>query len=208
VLKRSLIAPYIDGLAFVHVLRRRGGWAEVDRVWGQLPESTEQLLHPDKLFAHEHPVTIAVPAAPPRGPATVALHDVFGEQALRILFEEWIARRPAAAAAADWGGDRVAVFREEGRVATALHVRYDNEATAALGFAAFKAGIEAQGGPTTVSKSRSCVERGDRGPLLAVHAKRDVVVVAGPYVAAKDRMASAGDCGGAAVWADRVLAQR
>jgi hypothetical protein len=32
IIARSLKAPYVDGLTFVHALRRRGGWKEVDRV--------------------------------------------------------------------------------------------------------------------------------------------------------------------------------
>ncbi|HEY2406505.1 MAG TPA: hypothetical protein VGI10_10915, partial [Polyangiaceae bacterium] len=40
ILKRSIIAPYLDGLAFVNALRRRGGWAAVDAAWRRLPTST------------------------------------------------------------------------------------------------------------------------------------------------------------------------
>jgi hypothetical protein len=208
ILKRSLISPYVDGLAFVHVLRRRGGWAEVDRVWKQLPESTEQLLHPEKLLSREHPITIAVPVPPATGPVTLSLHDVVGEQALRMLFEEWLPRRPAANAAADWGGDRVAVFREGDRVAVAIHVRYDTASAAELGFAAFRKGIETQGAAFPTARNQSCVARADRGPLLAMQAKREVVVTAGPYTVRKDGMTSAGDCRSAAAWAERVAAQR
>ncbi|HEU4532888.1 MAG TPA: hypothetical protein VFS00_02175, partial [Polyangiaceae bacterium] len=47
-LRASLIAPYLDGLLFANALRRRGGWAAVDRAWRRPPATTEQLLHPDK----------------------------------------------------------------------------------------------------------------------------------------------------------------
>jgi len=207
ILKRSLIAPYVDGLAFVHFLRRRGGWAEVDRAWQHPPESTEQLLHPEKFVARERSVTVPVPAAPPGGPKTVVLHDVEGEQTLRILFEEWLPRRPAANAAADWGGDRAAVFRDEGFVAAAMHVQYDTAAAATRGFDAFKAGVGAQaGGQTKTTPKTVCAERADRGPLLVARTGRDVALVAGPYRVDGGRATSSGNCTGAAGWAALVLA--
>lgn len=206
VLKRSLIAPYVDGLAFVHFLRRRGGWAEVDRAWQHLPESTEQLLHPEKFLARERAVTVPVPPAPPGGPGTVILHDVEGEQTLRILFEEWLPRRPAANAAADWSGDRAAVFREDGRVAVALHVRYDNANAAARAVEAFKAAIAAQATDrTTVAQTGVCAERADRGPLLVARKGLDVALVAGPYRVESGRATSSSDCKRAAGWAALIL---
>ncbi len=209
VLKRSLIAPYIDGLAFVHFLRRRGGWAEVDRAWQHLPETTEQLLHPEKFLAREPAVTVPIPPPPPGGPSTLILHDVEGEQTLRVLFEEWLPRRPAAVAAADWGGDRAAVFREGGRVAVALHVRYDTANAAARAFDAFKSAIGAQAKDRTTAVEKAvCAERTDRGPLLAARKGPDVTLVAGPYRVDAGRATSAGDCLGAARWADLVLRSR
>lgn len=209
ILKRSLIAPYIDGLAFVHFLRRRGGWAEVDRAWQHLPESTEQLLHPDKFIARERPTTVAVPPAPPGGPSTVSMHDVEGEQTLRILFEEWLPRRPAADAASAWSGDRAAVFREDGRVAVALHVRYDDGNAAARGFDAFKTAIAAQANDRTTAEQKTvCADRVDRGPLLVARKGSDVALVAGPYLVKAGRASSSSDCRGAAGWAALVLAGR
>jgi hypothetical protein len=209
ILKRSLLAPYVDGLSFVHFLRRRGGWAEVDHAWQHLPETTEQLLHPEKFMARERAVSIPVPAPPPGGPRNVVLHDIEGEQTLRTLFEEWLPRRPAANAAADWGGDRAAVFRGDGLVAAAIHVRYDTLQAAALGFDAFSAGVSAQGsGQVKPTKTAACVERADRGPLLAARAGRDVAFVAGPYRVVGGRATSSGSCAGAAGWAALVLAAR
>ena len=209
VLKRSLIAPYVDGLSFVHSLRRRGGWAEVDKAWQQPIASTEQLLHPDKFVAREPPVVIDVPPGPAEGPAAATFHDVVGEQTLRVVFEEWLPRKPAADAAADWGGDRAGVYREGDRVAAAIHVRYESEVAAGRGFAAFRAGVEAQARPRAlVTRTTVCAERQDRGPISAMRSGRDVVVVAGPYRIDERSVVSASDCGRASAWARRVVAGR
>jgi hypothetical protein len=120
VLRASLIAPYVDGVLFVHALRRRGiarggadpsGWSEVDRVWKSPPETTEQLLHMDKFDARE-PAERVGPVAPPNETGWSTFYeDVFGEQGLRISAEQWMPKKTAALVAKGWGGDRLAVFR-------------------------------------------------------------------------------------------------
>jgi hypothetical protein len=126
VLRASLVAPYVDGVMFVHALRRRGieralakgsatddgGWSAVDEAWRRPPDSTEQLLHLAKYDAREPPESVPVP--PPPGPGfTTAYDDVFGEEGLRIAVEEWVPKKSAAAVAKGWGGDRAALFRGE-----------------------------------------------------------------------------------------------
>ena len=40
--------PYIYGTEFVQYLYDRGNWARVDKAYADLPESTEQIIHPEK----------------------------------------------------------------------------------------------------------------------------------------------------------------
>src|SRR5690606_27445417 len=99
---RGIVAPYADGLAFVSEVRRRaGGWHGVDAVWRDRPLSTEHILHPDKYFARE-PVEPVPPIEAPAGFSEAVYRDVFGEQGLRLLFEEWAPASAAASAASDW----------------------------------------------------------------------------------------------------------
>jgi hypothetical protein len=120
VLRASLIAPYVDGVLFVHALRRRGiarggadatGWSEVDRVWKSPPETTEQLLHIEKFDAREPAEKVAPVAPPAESGWSIFYEDVFGEQGLRISAEQWMPKKMAALVAEGWGGDRLAVFR-------------------------------------------------------------------------------------------------
>ncbi|HVW26382.1 MAG TPA: hypothetical protein VHC69_13525 [Polyangiaceae bacterium] len=205
ILRRSMIAPYVDGILFVHWLRRRGGWAAVDDAWKNLPVSTEQLLHPDKYLAREAPIVVPVPVVPPGTWEVPKYSDVMGEQSVRLLLEEWLPRIPAASAASGWGGDRIVVFRSGARVAVGWHLRYDDAAVAARLAAALLRGVAAQ--PGTQRASLHCVERPSVGPLLVAHRDRDVAVVAGPYDRADGVGKSAGTCQQAAAWAGSVLAQ-
>src|SRR5258707_10828833 len=60
-LRESLLFPYQDGEKWVSALYKRGGWNEVSQAFTTLPQSTEQILHPEKYFAHEAPVKVALP---------------------------------------------------------------------------------------------------------------------------------------------------
>jgi hypothetical protein len=204
ILKRSLVAPYVDGIGLVHFLRRRGGWAEVDRIWKTPPTSTEQLLHPEKLIAREGPIVVVAPPSPASGPQDSALTDVLGEQSVRLLLEEWLPRAVAEAAAAGWGGDRVAVFHADDRFAVAVHLRADSSEASARQAAGFLRGVAAQSGGT--HGGGSCAERPDRGPLRVERRGRDVVIVAGPYHRVGRSVTAASSCAEAATWAARVFA--
>lgn len=123
---RSLYAPYLDGLTFVHQLRRRGGFAEVDRAFTRPPITTEQILHLDKYDQQEAPLSVAVP--PPPGPGYESiLHDIWGEQSLRLVLEEWMPMDRAALAAGGWGGDRIVAYRNGEQLAVAWDIAMDDE---------------------------------------------------------------------------------
>jgi len=222
IIKRSVLAPYIDGLLLVHQLRRKGGWASVDGLWRKLPTTTEQLLHFDKLSSREPAETISIPAAASGMPSTLIYHDVLGEQSIRLLFEEWLPRKTAVEAAASWAGDRIAVFEDGERFALAWHMRWDREDSARKGFVALARGLlrddppdprpgempsepapaDAKAVSDAAASGRACRERPRRGPLAAVRIGRDVGLVAGPMRRdAKGGPSSVGTCPLALAWA-------
>ena len=223
ILTRSLIAPYFDGLTFTHYLRRRGGWAEVDRAWQNLPASTEQVLHPEKFVSRELPEDVAIPEAGPPFPGDVWYHDVLGEQSLRLVFEEWMPARAAGAQAADWAGDRVAVFRAGERRAVAWRIRFDTGPAAERALSAFAQGVllgERTSGspkPDTVTSDSAvlavrpgqlCRERHTRGPFAVARRGREVVVTAGPYLRGPTGVRTDGDCVSALRWAQKLLSAK
>jgi hypothetical protein len=61
VLRESLLFPYQEGLNWTRALYKQGGWPEVSKAFTTLPQSTEQILHPEKYFAHEAPVKVTLP---------------------------------------------------------------------------------------------------------------------------------------------------
>lgn len=59
-LKEDFIFPYKQGLEFVQSIYDRGGWAAVDEVYANPPQSTEQILHPDR-YPADQPKTVDLP---------------------------------------------------------------------------------------------------------------------------------------------------
>ncbi|MBX3185958.1 MAG: hypothetical protein KF819_03040 [Labilithrix sp.] len=216
ILRSTLVAPYLEGLTFVHALRRKGDWAAIDRVWARPPTTTEQILHADKWEANEAPIAIPAPTALALGEGWKRDdEDTYGELGFALAFAEWMEPEEARVAASGWGGDRTAVYSKADQIAFAIHLRYDAApgakpdtfADRAMGKIA-PAMKKAHGKPAIADASTVCVERKETGPMIFARKERDVVVIAGPAKVAGGQWSSAGSCASAKKWADEVLAQR
>ncbi|MEK6281361.1 MAG: hypothetical protein AABN95_13490 [Acidobacteriota bacterium] len=60
-LRDTLIFPYFQGMEWATELYKRGGWKMVSGAYAKLPQSSEQIMHPEKYFAYEAPVKVALP---------------------------------------------------------------------------------------------------------------------------------------------------
>lgn len=106
-LQNQLIWPYLGGAQFIQSLRRTGGgsWKLVDladRV--RPPDSTEQVMHPEKWIAVEKPLGVRF---------ETGLHDDWRRTA-GGTWGEWQTRELLGGddeAAAGWGGDRYELWQ-------------------------------------------------------------------------------------------------
>ncbi len=146
-IQRSVIAPYILGLAFLlrgEMIRMRTGGitpSDIDRAFREPPQSTEQILHPEKYWIPERrdpPRAVTLPdqsAALGQG-FTLDASGTLGELTVALLtgldpgdptstdqpLERW-----TNAAATGWGGDTWQVYRK-GDAAVSLFVSvWDSE---------------------------------------------------------------------------------
>ena len=60
-LRETLLFPYQAGILWTRNLYQRDGWNEVSQAFTTLPQSTEQIMHSEKYFAHEAPVKVTLP---------------------------------------------------------------------------------------------------------------------------------------------------
>ncbi len=128
-LLETLIFPYVEGLAYVAALLR-DGWQAVDAAYTRLPASTEQVLHPEKYAANEAPLDVDLPSMIDQLPPgwSEVRRDVFGEFMVSVLLGGRNFSASATSAAAGWGGDAYALYRNEhGQGLLAMKFRWDTE---------------------------------------------------------------------------------
>jgi hypothetical protein len=206
-MRSSLVAPYQYGTLFVHALRRRGGWALVNRAWDVPPTTTEEILHLAKYDAREPPILLkALPL--PSGEWKVDDDDSEGELGVRLAFEEWMPDDAAALLSTGWGGDKSILVSSGVEHAVAWKIRYDGTLTESFvgrAFTAVATGLEAKlGAPKSKSASAVCFERSDLGPFAVVHYGHDLAFVAGSASEKDARWTSSSSCARAGAWATLI----
>lgn len=113
-LRESLVFPYERGREWATRLYQTGGWAEVSAAYSRLPQSTEQILHPEKYFSKEPPIRVTIPALNNLlGSYWKRLdYDVNGEWSYYLILDEFLkSDSESKRAAAGWGGDRYALYK-------------------------------------------------------------------------------------------------
>ena len=127
-LQRSLLFPYAAGARFVDAI---GTWAPANRALrGRGPDSTEQVLHPDKYRARERPLRVETARPEGDGWAKEASGTI-GEFDTRELIRSADSPASATRAAAGWGGGAYTLWRKGGRSVLALAWRWDTRRDAA-----------------------------------------------------------------------------
>jgi hypothetical protein len=107
-----------------------------------LPQSSEQILHPEKYFAREAPVKVDLPELDTLlGKGWTRLdYDVNGEWSYFQMLDEFLrAEKESQKASAGWGGDRFALYenRAAQQVLLAQLTAWDTELDAEEFFAAY-----------------------------------------------------------------------
>ena len=142
-LMETLIGAYLKGMSFVFAVQG-GGWTEVEKLYTEYPpQSTEQILHPEKWRSREAPASIAWPPfarVRQLKDWDLLVSDVIGEFQWRVIFNEQGLRDDAEAAAAGWDGGRYAVFKhkDSGETLLLLRTSWDSAAQAEEFAAAYR----------------------------------------------------------------------
>lgn len=132
-MRKLLIFPYLDGARFVAAGYDRGGWAAVDAIYRNPPQSTRQIIHPELYFDHpDAPLQVRVGGYEKILAAwKKADEDTFGELVLRMLIEHWIGEQTPYVAAADgWAGDRFVALQKSSDVTLLWIVAFHNRGQA------------------------------------------------------------------------------
>ncbi len=107
IISESMLFPYMKGVVFCAKLTNDNGWKAIDDAYRNLPQSTEQILHPEKFRANpDRPMTIDLGTLKPAEGWKELGRNVLGEMQLAVLLR----KHGGKPAAAGWDGDRYAVF--------------------------------------------------------------------------------------------------
>lgn len=109
-IQQSVIFPYIQGLIFVNQAMLCGGYSRRNALFRSPPESTEQIIHPEKYLIpseFDAPTTITLPNLSSRlgEKWRLCLENCTGELMIRVLFEQNEMRENAYTIAEGWDGD-------------------------------------------------------------------------------------------------------
>ncbi|HRQ41468.1 MAG TPA: hypothetical protein PLD25_26410 [Chloroflexota bacterium] len=131
VLANSLLYPYTAGLAFAQTLYTQGGYAALNAAWANPPQSTEQILHPERYLAGDAPLVVTLPPLTDTLGVGWALvnEDVLGEFMLRQYLSQQLNPQQVDTAVTGWGGDRFAVYThaDSGALVLALRLVWDTD---------------------------------------------------------------------------------
>ena len=160
--------PYDEGSNFVDQIYQSGGWVTVQSLYINLPQTTEQILHPEKYLQGETGSSIDFTNVETLVPETwqVLYAGPLGEWKTYLIFKDSIfpnARidpEAAQTAAAGWNGDYAQVFVEEsGNRLLVGHWKWDTAGDAAEFEIALGNYVNARvGGPPVDLGGYSCIQ--------------------------------------------------
>ncbi len=129
-MERLRLFPYLDGMRWVAALYDRGEWSAVNRAYGRLPCSTEQVLHPER-YLDEEPVEVVslLDLGPVLGRGWSRVRqDTLGELLLGLHLRAHLDDEQMAWQAADgWAGDSLALWENgSGQQVILWRIAWDN----------------------------------------------------------------------------------
>lgn len=142
----TMTFPYIGGEKFIRAAMDEGGWAMVNALYKSPPQSTEQIIHPEKFFGfRDAPVKILLPdVSAELGEGWEKLtENTLGEFQVSVLIKLTADPIRAMRASAGWDGDTYAVYGhgESGRNLMVWALTFDTEKDAAEFFEAESKGL-------------------------------------------------------------------
>ena len=116
-IKEGMMFPYTRGLEFVKYIKARGGWEAVDKVYFDLPSSSEQIIHPEKYFTErDYPVAITIPDITnvlTTSRWTLLLDNVMGELNIAILKKQFFPTLSSKRMSEGWDGDEFVLWEDQ-----------------------------------------------------------------------------------------------
>jgi hypothetical protein len=129
IIRETFAFPYLYGLDFVTVLQEEG-WDAVDAAYLDPPQSSEQILHPDKYLLGDKPELISL--APLTSTLGTGWHlveaETLGEFQTHLYLVQQLDQETADLASQGWDGDRYAVYTDDDALLLVFATAWDSPA--------------------------------------------------------------------------------
>ena len=178
-LTETFIFRYRDGLHFVETLRRSRPAVSLDDIFRRPPQSSEQVLHPEKYLSGEAPreVELDLEEFADEGWRPTATTPL-GEVGVRGLLLAGVTQDEARRAASGWGGDRSFVFEREGRAPLFVwRTVWDTPRDAQEFFRVYNLMLQGRAAPGPSAQGESEREWREGASLTRVRLEGDAVTV-------------------------------
>jgi hypothetical protein len=137
IVKYQLLMPYLEGLKFSREILKKKKWQGLNQVLKQPPQSSEQILHPEKYLGREKPVAVRIDYRPV--PGQLFHSGVIGEYFLNVLLANGA---EIGDPAAGWGGDFYAIYRNVNSYMLLWEAQWDTPGDCLRFFNAFRNFLE------------------------------------------------------------------
>jgi hypothetical protein len=192
-IRETLVFPYNEGTEFVTLLQEQG-WQAIDAAYADPPQSTEQILHPDKYLERDEPQIVSLP------PLTDTLgtgwerldSETLGEFQTIIYLAQQVDQATAEQASAGWDGDQYTLYGRGEEELLVLATVWDSEADRDEFVAAYRQYATAKYGqdPSRTESEAIWWQAPDQVTALRWSAEQTLLVV-GPDVVTIERVLDA-----------------
>ena len=113
-LKDALLFPYFTGMRFTKNALGQAGWDGLPALFTKPPVSTQQIMHPELFRTGKAPAAVELPVSEKllRGSWKRLDENALGEFGWKEVLQQFLGKDRAAPLAAEWAGDRYALFEE------------------------------------------------------------------------------------------------
>ena len=129
--------PYNYGVEFVKTLyEQEGAWEAVEEAYANPPNTTEQVMHPEKYFAQEDAQAVEAPSI--TGDWNLTKTERYGEYFILTMLDNWIPTDDAEEAAEGWGGDNLTFYERDDEYLFTWKIVWDSTYDAQEFYSAFQ----------------------------------------------------------------------
>lgn len=195
-LGETFVFPYLQGLNFFREIRLKYPWEWVGNLYSNPPNSTEQIMHPEKyLEKRDEPIEINLPELSKilNNSWSKVHEDTLGEFVIRSLLKQFSDLPTAFLVSEGWGGDRVILFEEIANKKTFLILlsSWDSREDAEEFFWGYQDVVKnkyLEEKPITSSEPNVRLWNSEKGDILLEIRGEDVLVIEGAPIEFREKI--------------------